>query len=65
MQPSRDIRANKRKQMKIKESKIAFFYFHLLTFIFSNRDFSTSYSRSKQKKFLPLRLRCDFARRVA
>jgi hypothetical protein len=37
------IRESKRKQAKIKVSKIAFFYFLLLTFIFSKRDFSMSY----------------------
>jgi hypothetical protein len=40
--------------MKVKVSKIAFFYFLLLTFIFSNQDFSMSYSRVKQKNLFPL-----------
>jgi hypothetical protein len=48
------IRESKRKQTKIKVSKIAFFYFLLLTFIFSKRDFSTSYGRVKQKNLFPL-----------
>jgi len=45
---------SKRKQTKIKVSKIAFFYFLLLTFIFSKRDFSMRYSRVKQKYLFPL-----------
>jgi hypothetical protein len=47
------IRESKRKQTKIKVSKIAFFYFRYLTFIFSKRDFSMSYGRVKQKNLFP------------
>jgi SLT domain-containing protein len=49
IQPGARIGENKRKQTKIKESKIAFFYFLLLAFIFLNRDFSMRYGRFKQK----------------
>jgi hypothetical protein len=40
-----------RKQAKINKSKTAFFCFLLLTFIFSNRDFSMGCGRFKQKNF--------------
>jgi hypothetical protein len=46
-----------RKQTKINKSKTAFFCFLLLTFIFSNRDFSMSYNRFKQKNFSVLNSR--------
>jgi hypothetical protein len=42
---------NRRKQMKINESKIAFICFLLFTFIFSNRDFSMGYGGFKQNFF--------------
>jgi hypothetical protein len=49
IQPGGEFDLNKRKQMKINESKIAFICFLLFTFIFSNRDFSMGYGRFKQK----------------
>jgi hypothetical protein len=45
VQPDARARANKCKQTKINVSKIAFFYFLLLTFIFSNPDFSMGYGQ--------------------
>jgi hypothetical protein len=51
IQPRREVRASKRKQMKINGSKSACICFHLLTFIFSNRAFSRAYEAEKQKNY--------------
>jgi hypothetical protein len=47
MQPEGESFASQSKPTKLKESKMAFFRFLLLSFSFRNRDFSMAYGRKK------------------
>ena len=57
--PARELYPRRRKKKKLEESKIAFFWFPLLSFTFWNRDFSKGYSRKNRRAWFESQLDLD------